>query len=102
MGNKGFKSVLDNPVLGFTTLPRLPVKYSDNRICNNQVTFAVRAVVAASLQPHRCRSVAVVSRRSRLRMCVKTRVSGGMVAAATPQRIGNAGFCRGYTCAITQ
>jgi hypothetical protein len=36
MGNKGFKSVLDNPLLGFSTLPCLLVKYSDNRITNNQ------------------------------------------------------------------
>ena len=39
MGNKGFKSVLDNPLLASTTLPCLLVKYSDNRISNNQVIF---------------------------------------------------------------
>jgi hypothetical protein len=36
-------------------MPCLLVKYPDNRIRNNQVIFAVRAVVGASLQPHRRR-----------------------------------------------
>jgi hypothetical protein len=48
IGNKAFKRLADNPSLPCTTMPWLLVKYSDTRICDNEVTFHSACHVVAT------------------------------------------------------